>query len=103
MVETLVQYFKLFKSDLLSGSFKFNTICMIANWFRGDSGKYLRTILLSKFIGSVGDNVGFLGGVTIIHPENLHLGNNVLFNKDIYIFRLLGKCRLVIIQYLVPR
>ena len=85
MLNVFFKFIRLVKVDFLSESFRFKAVCSIVNKFPGESGSYLRTVILSKYIGSVGKNTSFFGDVTIIHPESLLLGNNVLFNKDIYI------------------
>lgn len=85
MFEVFVEFIKLFKIDLVSKSFWFNLLCSLVNYFPGQSGGFLRTLFLAKFLSSVGKNSIFLGNVTIIHPDRLIIGRNVLLSKDLYI------------------
>lgn len=36
-------------------------------------------------VGSIGENVSFMKDVTIVTPENLHIGDNVMFNVGVHI------------------
>lgn len=85
MFEVFVEFTKLLKRDLVSRSFWFSVVCSLVSHFPGRSGGLLRTQLLAKFISDVGKNSVFLGSVTIIHPDRLTIGKNVLMNKDLYI------------------
>ncbi|HHH55328.1 MAG TPA: acyltransferase [Bacteroidetes bacterium] len=85
MFKVISEFFKLVKGDLGSKSFWFALLCSCVNLFPGKSGSYLRTLLLTYSIGAVGKNSFFLGNVTIIHPDRLIIGKNVLLNKDLYV------------------
>ena len=80
-----IEILKLLKKDLVSKSFWFNLICSLVNHFPGQSGAFFRTRFLARLISRVGENSIFLGNVTIIHPDRLKIGKNVILNKDLYI------------------
>lgn len=51
----------------------------------GQFGSKIRLFFLRKIVKNVGDNVYIAKNVTIIHPENISLGNNVSIHQWCYL------------------
>jgi len=75
--DTFYGLFKSLKEDLFVGRCRYEFIETFLRSIPGNTGKYLRYIILKRFFKSIGKNVVICPGVRFRYPSRIEIGDNV--------------------------